>query len=87
MGRSRAIRDRVLGRDGRCCVCGRMEGLDVHHIRTWAATGRDNMDEMVTLCRVCHSHWHAGDQKVRHRVKEYMASLGRETRPVFDVIE
>ncbi|WP_119071546.1 HNH endonuclease [Aggregatilinea lenta] len=65
----------VRERDGACVCCGRVEGLDAHHVDSYGAHGRDDPDRMVTLCRICHSVWHNGDATVRKAVEDYLDRL------------
>ena len=54
-------RNAVLARDGnKCADCGKSrdeEPLEVHHI-TYIRRGRENMEDMMTLCRECHHERH-----------------------------
>lgn len=59
---SSAIRRLVLKRDGwRCQVCGRLSGLQVHHITFRSHQGPTTEDNLITLCFSCHSHVHEGE--------------------------
>jgi 5-methylcytosine-specific restriction endonuclease McrA len=56
-----ALRRAVLQRDGwKCQDCGGMTNLEVHHQRFRSQSGPDHEDNLITLCRDCHS--------VRHRL-------------------
>jgi len=62
----RAMRPRILERDGRkCVVCGAVElRLEVHHIDNQPMNNAAR--NLVTLCAPCHRKWHAaadGKQK------------------------
>jgi 5-methylcytosine-specific restriction endonuclease McrA len=55
------LRIRVLERDGwRCQECGSMERLEVHHINRRSQLGGDVMQNLITLCAVCHGKCHGG---------------------------
>ena len=45
---------RVLIRDLNICMACGMKGSEVHHIIPLVYGGRDDEDNMVTLCRLCH---------------------------------
>ena len=77
----RALKRAVLRRDrGRCACCKRARGdadprlrgdhkviLEVHHL-TYERFGREHMDDLLTLCRRCHStehQWIARVKRVR----------------------
>jgi 5-methylcytosine-specific restriction endonuclease McrA len=52
---------RVLERDGwRCQYCGRLEQLEVHHLRSRAQLGADSELNLITLCADCHNQLHSG---------------------------
>jgi 5-methylcytosine-specific restriction endonuclease McrA len=52
-------RGRVLARAGyRCEHCGARVKLDVHHL-TYARRGREELTDLVALCRACHRREHA----------------------------
>lgn len=59
----RAIRAKVLFRDGGRCVCCRAggRGLEVHH-KTYARFGNESMNDLVTLCHTCHEKQHKNQQ-------------------------
>ena len=55
----REMRCRVLKRDGwHCQICGRMQNLEVHHIRHRSRSGPDTEGNLITLCSDCHQHGH-----------------------------
>lgn len=44
----------VKERDGyRCKLCGSRDELEVHH-KTYERIGREDLDDLVTLCHRCH---------------------------------
>ena len=55
----RKLRAEVLERDGwRCQTCGRLDRLQVHHIRSRGRLGDDTDENLITLCADCHSDIH-----------------------------
>jgi 5-methylcytosine-specific restriction endonuclease McrA len=49
----------VLQRDGwRCQWCGRLEGLQAHHIQARSRLGDDAAENLITLCASCHQKAH-----------------------------
>lgn len=42
----------------RCVACGKQGPNDAHHVTTRGAGGGDTWDNLMPLCRVCHSEWH-----------------------------
>ena len=61
-------REYVLHRDGhRCRNCGGKSGdriLEVHHLES-RKTGGDSPGNLVTLCRTCHTGYHAGTVELK----------------------
>jgi len=55
----RELHGQVLERDGwRCQHCGKMQGLEVHHIQPRGRSGEDKEENLITLCTLCHRHLH-----------------------------
>ncbi len=55
-----ALRRRVLARDGlRCRCCGSRHRKQIHHIIPVSLGGRTVIENLITLCRTCHSLIHA----------------------------
>lgn len=40
-----------------CALCGATTELEVHH-RTYARVGHERLNDLVVLCRRCHSRYH-----------------------------
>lgn len=57
MSRSQTVVNDALRRDGyRCQKCGKRNGLEVaHKIGLWAG-GLDTLNNVVTLCAICHTY-------------------------------
>ena len=50
------IRKIVIDRDGgKCTRCGAESNLVVHHIVAWKKVREDNVDNLITFCRKCHT--------------------------------
>lgn len=55
---STAVRRQVLARDGHTCQkCGKNDKLDLHHINPVVQGQDDSPENLVTLCKHCHSEW------------------------------
>lgn len=55
----RDTRQKVLERDKNICqVCRNGENLIVHHIESWEETKNNNLENLITMCRSCHSRLH-----------------------------
>ncbi len=47
----RQLHKAVLERDGwKCQICGAFSGLEVHHLRFRSHAGRDDEQNLITLC-------------------------------------
>jgi 5-methylcytosine-specific restriction endonuclease McrA len=58
---------RILERDGwRCQVCGRMQNLQVHHLKLRSQSGGDVEQNLITLCAECHAGMHSKGYPVVH---------------------
>lgn len=75
------IRRAVLERDSfegcPCCIwCGQPhpdgKGLHLHHVVFRSQLGKDEVNNLVTLCYQCHMKLHGGDQEIAEYVKEYV---------------
>jgi 5-methylcytosine-specific restriction endonuclease McrA len=53
------LKRQIHRRDGYCCrLCGRNDDqLHVHH-RTYATYAEERLEDLITLCRSCHEHFH-----------------------------
>jgi len=55
----RMLRVEAAERDGWLCQdCGQGDTLDIHHIKKRGQGGKDELDNLITLCRVCHAAKH-----------------------------
>lgn len=56
-------KNKIIARDGfKCTICGRTEGLEVHHILPYEDNPekRLDIDNGITLCKFCHSNKYPG---------------------------
>jgi 5-methylcytosine-specific restriction endonuclease McrA len=59
----RELHRQVLERDGwRCQNCGRIQNLQVHHLKFRSRSGADSEENLITLCTTCHAALHSGDE-------------------------
>jgi 5-methylcytosine-specific restriction endonuclease McrA len=53
------LQRQVLERDGwRCQVCGSMQCLQVHHLKSRSQSGGDEEQNLITLFAECHARTH-----------------------------
>ena len=77
-GFGKAIKQRVMERDGfRCYICGREQGLHVHHVVPRSQGGSHSMANLVTLCSGCHRSVECGDVSVAVRQCVIRATKGK----------
>ena len=63
------FKEKVKKRDGRCMNCGRVFGLQSHHILSLGSGGDDVLENGITFCIYCHiPKFH--DQNYKYKVKE-----------------
>lgn len=66
-------RQDAINRDSAKCVeCGATEHLEVHHIRYRSQDGTDELDNLVTLCAVCHAEKHK-DESIYNLMQSRLA--------------
>jgi len=53
---------------GKCATCGSGRSLNVHH-RDYANVGKEDREDLIVLCRPCHSaiHFHGGAHRPKSR--------------------
>ena len=66
------LRDEVLKRDNnQCQLCGKTGDLIIHHKIPVKMGGKDDIDNLITLCRICH-----GIEEVKARERNYVGRRG-----------
>ena len=61
MSLSSILRTECFARDNwRCVNCGNRGGLHPHHITHKSAGGLDVLENLVTVCWLCHAQHHSG---------------------------
>ena len=51
--------------DWKCRCCGNRQGLHPHHIKFASQGGEDVLDNLITVCWICHRLIHEGKLEVR----------------------
>ena len=49
---------------GVCEICGRKGSTEKHHKKTKGSGGNDTEDNLIELCRICHTKLHNGEIKL-----------------------
>lgn len=67
------VKQAVLSRDNYTCqICGAKHAkFEVHHIKFKSQGGSNRIDNLVTLCKDCHSKIHKGELKFNKKVKSF----------------
>lgn len=47
-------------KQGRCEVCGKIGQTEKHHIKTKGSGGDDIEENLIEVCRICHTKIHTG---------------------------
>lgn len=57
------IKNKKLLKDkkGICHICGRRGATEKHHIKSKGAGGDDVEENLIEVCRICHSKIHTGE--------------------------
>lgn len=65
-----------------CQKCGRKDGLQGHHLSSWWEMGlateeackeaSNTIDNIITLCSVCHTEWHSYEKGSKQPFKEWL---------------
>lgn len=77
-------RKEVLERDSiddcPCCIyCGRplLVGANLHHVKFRSQLGKDDKNNLVTLCFNCHRKLHDGDKDIQIFCKDYLERVNK----------
>lgn len=75
---SQEVRDRVYERDSwedcPCCVyCGKPRGIEVHHFIERSRGGKGIEENLVCLCKQCHTKIHQGDTDLQNFIRAYLS--------------
>lgn len=63
----------------RCVICGREEGLHLHHINGRSRLKTNYVDNCVMLCWRCHRMVHEHNKDFRRILNEYIERRNNET--------
>ena len=62
----------------KCSLCNGGKNLDVHH-RTYERLGKENLNDLIVLCRSCHKLFH--DRQSSHERPEHINA------PLFRILQ
>ncbi len=64
----RVINKKLLkNKKGICEVCGKNGQTEKHHIKTKGSGGDDTKENLIEVCRICHTKIHSGEIKVNNK--------------------
>lgn len=75
---SQEVRDAVYNRDSYdgwpcCAYCGKPRGIEVHHYIERSRGGLGIEENLICLCKRCHTRVHQGDTELQNFVREYLS--------------
>lgn len=75
---SREVREKVYERDQfdgwTCCIyCGKPRGIEVHHFIERSRGGLGIEENLVCLCKACHTKIHQGDTDIQNFIRGYLS--------------
>lgn len=64
--KQKRIQNKKLLKDkkGKCKICGKTGATEKHHIKTKGSGGNDTEDNLIEVCRICHTKIHTGEIKI-----------------------
>lgn len=66
----RVVNKKILkDKKGICEICGKKGQTEKHHIKTKGSGGDDTKENLIEVCRKCHSLIHDGKIKINERRK------------------
>jgi 5-methylcytosine-specific restriction endonuclease McrA len=49
---------------GICFICGKIGQTEKHHIKSKGSGGNDTPENLIEICRICHTKIHSGNLKI-----------------------
>lgn len=64
--KNKRIVDKKLLRDkkGKCQICGKTGQTEKHHKKSKGSGGDDTEENLIEVCRICHTKIHTGEIKI-----------------------
>jgi len=54
---------------GKCQICGKTGQTEKHHKKSKGSGGDDTEENLIEVCRICHTKIHTGEIKINNRGK------------------
>lgn len=58
------IRNFCKIKNGICEICGKRGKTEKHHKKTKGSGGNDTKENLIEVCRICHTKIHTGEIKI-----------------------
>ena len=60
------IKNKKLLKDkkGKCQICGKVGQTEKHHKKSKGSGGNDTEENLIEVCRICHTKIHTGEIKI-----------------------
>lgn len=52
---------------GVCEICGKKGQTEKHHIKSKGSGGNDTKENLIEVCRICHTKIHTGEIKISNK--------------------
>ena len=64
----RVVNKKLLrDKKGMCEICARKGQTEKHHIKTKGSGGNDTKENLIEVCRICHTKIHTGEIKANNK--------------------
>lgn len=67
---ARILNKKLLkNKKGKCEICGKRGQTEKHHKKSKGSGGDDTEENLIEVCRICHTKLHTGEIKISNRGK------------------
>lgn len=67
---ARIVNKKLLkDKKGKCEICGKRGQTEKHHKKSKGSGGNDTEENLIEVCRICHTKIHTGEIKISNRGK------------------
>lgn len=67
---ARIVNKKLLkDKKGKCELCGKRGQTEKHHKKSKGSGGDDTKENLIEVCRICHTKLHTGEIKISNRGK------------------
>ncbi len=66
--KARIVNKKLLkDKKGKCKICGKIGQTEKHHKKTKGSGGDDTEENLIEVCRICHTKIHTGEIKIKQQ--------------------